>query len=310
MKLRPSIAALCLCAMPLALAAAPARADLPEPVRAMIEAATKVDDPATVEAVVKVALQTNPDATAEIEAMRAKFAEAHQLREAEKAAETQQRIRAAHALQLWKGEVEAGAFRSTGNTDNLGLSLGLKLNRKGLDWEHKLQLRADYQEERGKITREQYLAAYSPHYQLEDGLYSYGLAQFERDRFQGYDSRYSLSGGFGYRVIDRKAVKLSFEGGPALRRTDFIAEPDKTSWSALAKVDLDFRIAQAVKLSQAASAYVESENSTFTSATAIEAGMAHGLRARFSYTYEHETDPVGVVLRTDTLSRFTLVYGF
>ena len=54
------------------------------------------------------------------------------------------------------------------------------------------------------------------------GLFAYGLAQYERDRFQGFSSRYSLSGGLGYKVMTGKAAQLSLQAGPAWRRVDFL----------------------------------------------------------------------------------------
>lgn len=293
-----------------AVVATPVRAELPGPVRAMIESAMRTDDAKTVDAVVKAAKETQPQDSAEIDAMRSKFAETHTLVAAEKAENERERVLAARPLQLWKGEGEIGAFNTTGNTTSAGISVGLKLERDGVYWQHKLQFATDYQKTSGVVSREQYLASYNPRYTLSDRFYAYGLGQFESDRFQGYDSRYSLSPGFGYRVANSDALKLSFEGGPAIRFTDYIDEPNRTTASALGSVDFAWKPAKAVRITQQASAYIESQNSTFTSTTSLEAGMMKGLKARLSYRYEHDSDPPDASRRTDTLSRFTLVYGF
>jgi putative salt-induced outer membrane protein len=277
----------------LAAAAAPACAELPGPVRAMIESAIRTDNAAAVAAVVKAAKETQPQDSAEIDAMKQKFD-----------------VLAARPLQLWKGEGEIGAFRATGNTENAGVAVGLKLDRSGVYWQHKLQFNADYQKTNRVVSREQYLASYSPRYTLSERFYVYGLAQYESDRFQGYASRYSLSPGFGYRVFDDSTLKLSFEGGPALRYTNYIDEPRTTNVSGFALVDFSWRPLKNLKLTQQANTYVESDNSTFTSTTALEVGMLKGLKTRLSYRYEHDTDPPDASRRTDTLSRFTLVYGF
>jgi putative salt-induced outer membrane protein len=294
----------------LAVAATPACADLPGPVRAMIEAAMQTDDAKSVDAVVKAAKATQPQDGSEIDAMKQKYDETHTLVVAEKAQNERERVLAARPLQLWKGEGEIGAFNTTGNTNSSGVSVGLKLERDGVYWQHKLQFTADYQKTGGVVSREQYLASYNPRYTLSDRFYAYGLGQFESDEFQGYDSRYSLSPGFGYRVYNTKNLKLSIEGGPALRFTDYIDEPKATTVSALGSLDFSWKATRAVSLKQQASAYVESDNSTFTSTTSLEAGMLKGLKARLSYRYEHDTDPPDGSRRTDTLSRFTLVYGF
>jgi len=294
----------------LAGAATPVRAELPGPVRAMLEAAMQTDDAKSVDAVVKAAKATQPQDSAEIDAMKQKFDDTHKLVVAEKAENERERVLAAKPLQLWKGEGEIGAFNSTGNTTSAGVSVGLKLERDGVYWQHKLQFTADYQKTSGVVSREQYLASYNPRYTLSDRFYAYGLGQYENDRFQGYHSRYSLSPGFGYRVSNTDALKLSFEGGPALRFTDYIDEPQATTISALGSLDLAWKATRRVSVTQQASAYLESDNSTFTSTTAVEAGMLKGLKVRLSYRYEHDTDPPDGSRRTDTLSRFTFVYGF
>ncbi|MEW9853925.1 DUF481 domain-containing protein [Novosphingobium sp. M1R2S20] len=294
----------------LAATAQPARAELPGPVRAMLEAAMQSGDPKAVDAVVKAAKETQPQDSAEIDAMKQKFDDTHKLVVAEKADHERERILASGPLDLWSGEGEIGAFRTTGNTRNIGVSAGLKLDREGVYWRHKLQFQADYQESDGAVTREQYMAAYSPRYTLNDRFYVYGLAQFEQDEFQGYRSRYSLSPGFGYRVLDAEDLRLSVEGGPALRYTNFVDQPSRETVSGLGSLDFSWRPLPMIRLTQQASAYVETINSSFSSTTAIEAGMMEGLKARISYRYEHETDPPDASGRTDTLSRFTLVYGF
>ncbi len=291
-------------------AADPARAELPGPVRAMIESAMRSDDPKAVEAVIKAAKETQPQDAAEIDAMREKFGDTHTLVVAEKALNERERVLAARPLQLWKGEGEIGAFRSTGNSRNTGVAVGLKLERNGVYWQHKLAFHADYQETAGVVSREQYLASYSPRYTLNDRLYLYGLAQYERDRFQGYDSRYSLSPGVGYRVFTGNDLSLELQGGPAVRFTDYIDEPQRTNLSGLASMDFSWRPTANIRLTQQASAYLDPANSTFTSDTAMEAGMLKGLKARLSYRFEHDTNPSDAARRTDTLSRFTLVYGF
>jgi len=294
----------------LAAAASPVRAELPGPVRAMLEAAMQTDDAKSVDAVVKAAKATQPQDSAEIDAMKQKFDDSHKLVAAEKAEDERERVLAARPLQLWKGEGEIGAFKTTGNTNSSGVSVGLKLDRSGVYWQHKLQFAADYQKTSGVVSREQYSASYSPRYTLSDRFFAYGLGQFESDRFQGYDSRYSLSPGFGYRVFNTDRLKLSIEGGPAIRWTNYVDEPNRTTASALGSLDFAWRATRSLSLTQQASAYLDTDNSTFTSTTSLEAGMLKGLKARFSYRYEHDTDPPNAARQTDTLSRFTLVYGF
>ncbi|WP_243652359.1 DUF481 domain-containing protein [Novosphingobium sp. PhB165] len=283
---------------------------LPENVRAMLESAIRTGDSATVAAVVRVALDTEPYDKDEIRAMKKSYDDEAARQLAAKANAETQRIRQSAILELWTGKVELGAFRATGNTSNFGFSGALNLDRKGIDWQHTVQLTADYQKDSGTVTREQYLASYQARYTLNDGLFTFGRTQWESNEIQGFRDRYSLSGGLGYRVIKRSDLALSVEVGPAVRRTRFVVDPSETTWSTLTSLDFSWKVDNTLKLTQTASSYIETGNSTFTTNTGIEAGMSKSLKAKLSYSFSHESSPPDGTLRTDTISRFSLVYGF
>lgn len=283
---------------------------LAKQVRKMLEAAMKTEDTAAVDALVRFARQTNPFDKEEIDALNAAYVNRHKLLIERRAEEDRQRIRNSGVMELWKGQIELGAFRSTGNTSNFGFTGAVKLDRKGIDWQHTIQLNADYQKDADAVTREQYGASYQPRYTLDDGVFAYGRIQYEKDEIQGFADRYSASGGFGYRIIKGRAMNLSVEAGPALRRTNYLTEPNETTWSALTTLDFDWKLNGTLKLVQNATSYVGSDDSTFTSQTGLEAAMAKGLKAKLSYSIKHETSPATGTLPTDTGSRFSLVYGF
>jgi putative salt-induced outer membrane protein len=293
-----------------ALAPVAALAELPEPVRAMIEAAIETGNAELVASVANLARQTNPTETAGIDAILAGFnAEQRKLAEA-KARADEQAIRTAGIFENWSGKGELGGFRSTGNSNDTGVTGALALTRNGIDWRHKLRGRADYRRSDGETTREQFLVAYEPNYKLNERLFAYGLAQYERDRFQGFSGRYSASGGLGYDIITGDSINLTVQGGPAWRRTEFIGTPAENNIAALAALEFDWNIAENLKLIESASAYLQSGNSSFNSTTGLQASIANDLSLRLSYTMEHDTDPGAGSVKTDTLSRVTLIYDF
>ncbi|MDN3644735.1 DUF481 domain-containing protein [Pontixanthobacter aestiaquae] len=290
--------------------AAPAMAELPEPVRAMIDAAIATGDADKVATVLELAKTTNPDDTAEIDAISAEFNAEQQQLAAVEAAAKEAEIRSAGLFDNWSGEGQIGAFRSTGNSSNTGITAGLELTRRGIDWRHKLTGLADFQRTNGVTTREQFLVAYEPNYQLNGRIYVYGLGQYERDRFQGFSSRILASGGVGYRAIDTDSTQLSVKAGPAYRKTSFIGGGSTSNIAGLAALDFDWQVAERVKLTQDASALIQSGNSTYISTTGLEAGLGGNLSARIAYAVEHDTNPPAGAVKTDTLTRFTLIYGF
>jgi putative salt-induced outer membrane protein len=268
-----------------------AAAELPTPIRVVIDAAIATGEAEKVATVFELAKATNPVDIAEVERIEAGYTTAQQERALAETKAQEEAIRSAGLFENWDGKSEIGAFRSTGNSKNTGISAGLKMERTGIDWRHKLRALADYQRSNGVTTREQYLAAYEPNYTLSDGLFVYGLAQYERDRFQGYSARYSVSGGAGLRLVEADNMLLSVKAGPAYRRTEFVTALTDSNVAGLAALDFDFSQSDTLKLTQDASAYVQSANSTFISLTGLEAGLSDGLAARLSYSLEHDTQP-------------------
>lgn len=299
---------------------APAAAALPDPVRAMLDAAIASGNNKDVAAVAKIAKATNPEDVAEIDSIVADY----NSKLAAQAAAALREKQEAGFFENWKGQGELGASRSTGNTRNLGLSGGLKLVKDAVKWRLNFQARADYERNNGKTTRDQLSATIEPNYKFNKRLYAYGLAQFERDRFQGFTARYTISGGLGYEVVKTKDLRLAVKAGPALRITEFATGESRSSLAGLVGIDFDWKISDNVKFSQdaggtwasdaqgftSAVAVFESGNTTLNATSALDAKLIGALSARISYTIEHETNPPVGRAKTDTINRATLVYDF
>ncbi|WP_430415028.1 DUF481 domain-containing protein [Parasphingorhabdus sp.] len=298
----------------------PAAAALPVPVKAMIDAAIASGNKQDVLAVVKIAKATNPNDLAEIDSMMADY----NAKQAKIAATAQRKKQEAGFFEDWKGQGELGGFRSTGNTRNLGITGGVKLVKDAVKWRLNFRARADYERNRGRTTRDQISVTIEPNYKFSKKLYAYGLTQFERDLLQGFSARYTVSGGLGYELVKTKDVRLAVKAGPAIRITHFVGGDSKSSLAGLVGVDFDWQISDNLKFTQdaggtwasdaqgftSAVAIIDSESTTLTATTALDAKLIGSLSTRFSYKIEHETNPPVGRIKTDTLSRVSLVYDF
>jgi putative salt-induced outer membrane protein len=314
-RLAAALAATGLAALPSA-----AFAQLPQPVRAMIDAAIATGDEAKVRTVIEIARVTNPGDGAEIDAILAGFEQQQIAVKAAEAAAKTEAIRTAGLFQNWSGKGEFGAFRATGNTSNTGMTAGLTAERQGIDWRHRLTGRIDFQRANGVTTREQFLARYEPNFNLSDHVYVYALGQYERDRFQGFSARYAVSGGIGYQVFNANDLKLSVKAGPAYRVTEFTDGRSESRIAGLIGVDFDWNITKRLTLTQdtnavaetggSAIAIIDSRNTTLDLVTGLNAAISSKLSARFSYAIEYDSNPPPGAVQTDTLSRVTLIYDF
>lgn len=301
-------------------AAQPAHAELPAPVRAMIDAALATGDESKVRTVAELARATNPADGQEIDAILAQFEAKQAEHRAAEAKAKEEAIRAAGLFDNWSGKGEFGAFQATGNSDNTGITTGLTISRQGIDWRHILTGRVDYQRANGVTTREQFLARYEPNVKVSERFYAYALAQYERDQIQGFEGRYAVSGGFGFQALKRDEVQLSFKAGPAYRVTEFVDGRNESRIAGLIGIDFDWNITDKLKLTQdtnavaetggSAVAIIDSRNTTIDIITGLDAAIARKLKARFSYAVEYDSNPPPGAVQTDTLSRVTLIYDF
>ncbi len=304
----------------LCLPAVPAAAELPEGVRAMIDAAIATGDAKKVETVLDLARKTNPGEAATLDAIAAEWKASQQVKAAETKAAKEEAIRTAGILELWSGEGEIGAFQSTGNTDSLGIAASVKAKREGVKWSHRIRARVDLQRQDGQTKREQLLAAYEPRWQFSERMFVYGLAQIERDRLQGLVRRYAASGGLGYKIFDRDGLKLSVKAGPAWRVTDYTDGTSASRIAGLFGADFDWEIVKGLTFTQDANALaegggevqvlVDGNNTSINLVSGLDFKISDNLRSRLSYAVDYDSNPPEGAVSTDTLTRFTVIFGF
>ncbi|WP_343071043.1 DUF481 domain-containing protein [Novosphingobium jiangmenense] len=292
--------------------------ELPAGVREMVGSALESGNAAEAEVVIRTAKRAYPGAADAIEQIVAQWkvmraataiARADAAPAAPARRDTAPTAAEAGGTRL-TGEGEAGAFANTGNAPGIGLVGGFKLLAEGQNWRVATSARADYQETADVVTREQYRFSAEPNYKFDDRGYIYGLGQFEKDRFQGFASRYSISGGLGYSVLKDEGAKLSVKAGPAWRVTNPVGAERESVVAGLASIEAKFKLSPSLEYSQDASAYVDAQGSTFYTLAALDSRLIGKLKARLSYMIQHETAPELGRLGTDTTSRLTLVYGF
>jgi putative salt-induced outer membrane protein len=284
--------------------------DPSDTVAAMIAQAYRSGDDATIKAVIGVAKATFPDQAVEIDRLAAGNAAVLANARRDEQVREQARIAAATFFEIWKGELEAGASRSTGSTRTVGIYASAKLNRDGLKWRQRFNGRLDYQETDKVTTTERLIAAYQPNYKWSEALYSYGLVQVERDKSLGYSNRGTLGVGMGYVAASGVSRRIEIEGGPAVRRTNFIDEGPRTTLAARASLSARLALTPTLALTQDAAVFLEPSDTTATSTTAIDTRLIGALKARFSYNIQYEQDGSSGGNQLDTITRATLVYSF
>ena len=274
---------------------------LPPGVGAVITAAA--DDPEALKAVVKATKRAYPGSAAEIDAQAAALS----ARRAEQAA-----AKAANQgfLEGWKIKGEFGGSISTGNTDDQGFSTSIALDKQTPLWVHDINLAVDHKEENGETTKDRYFGAYSLQRILSPRLYAVGVLWAERDRFAGYNFRFSESLGLGYRLIDDPGLKLRVEAGPALRQAEYLLEGDENTVAFRSAGYFNWKITPGLEFSQGLVSYLEQRNPTLIATTALTTRLSPRISARGTYEIRYEADPPADREKTDTTTRVTLIFDF
>ena len=279
-------------------------------IRNMIDAAIQGGDFGAAEAVIKYARVTAPRADAEIDAIETAWKTELARNDARAAEERRTRLATAGVLENWKGQVERGGSRSTGTTDSFGVVASADATREGLAWKHSLHAQAEFQRTDGVRTTERIRASWQPNYKFSERGYTYGLAQYERDPFAGYNERVTAGGGLGYGVIAGPRMKLDLEGGPAMRSTRTITGMDSTRLVGRGSMNFSWQISPTLQFLQSGAVYIEHGDNNITASTALDTKLIGALKARLSYNIQYEKDvPVGT-RSLNTQSRATLVYSF
>lgn len=297
-------------AIALAVAAPTTPAELPDGMRTMIDAAYRTGDDKTIAAVVGVAKASYPDLSDQIDKVVKIDQEALAATRKAEQERQQERIAEARFLEIWKGELEAGASRSTGSTRTLGLYAAATLTRDGIRWRQKVNARIDYQQTDNVTTTERLVAAWQPQYKLSPQLYAFGLGQYERDRFLGYYNRETFGTGLGYSPLLGKEIEIDLQGGPAIRQTDFTDGESRTSLAGRGSVSIKWAVTPTLSFGQDGAVFLETGDTTASATTSLDTKLIGALKGRLSYNIQYERDTAMGQGHLDTISRATLVYSF
>lgn len=275
---------------------------LPAPVAAMLQMAATTNGGADLDAVASVAKSTYPQFAAEISAMVGSFKK-------EKEESRRRQLAEQNYFEGWTGSAEAGFTHTTGNTDESGYLLQLDTQREGITTRHKVRALMDRQSKNGGLTRARSLANYQIDRKFGESISAYGLFGWERDRFAGYERRFTQSLGIGYRVLESDDMRLLLNAGPAFRQTSFVDGTSENNVAARGSIAYRWTILPRVTLTEDASVIFDT-GSTIMSTTSLTTKLLGALSARVSYDIIHERDPLPGRQRTDTSSRLSLVYSY
>ncbi len=206
------------------------------------------------------------------------------------------------------GEASLSGSKTSGNTDTTDLGLALNLQKTSGLWRHTVKASADFGEVSDDTNKQRFVVGYQIDRDLSDRLYVYGNADYFNDKFGSYEEGYFVGTGLGYKLIEPAPLGWDVEGGVGYR--------SQTTQLGVTEKEVALRGASKAKydVNDNVSVYNNSEviwgdsNTYLWNETGITATLAGNLAARASFRLDHNTDVPTGTEKTDTVTRFGVVY--
>lgn len=213
----------------------------------------------------------------------------------------------------WSGEASLTGSQTTGNTETTDVGLGLKLAKEGDVWRHKFNASADYGRAGGATNKQRFVLGYQIDRDITDRLYGYANADYFNDDFGAFEDGYFLGTGLGYEMILPDPISWNLEGGLGYRSQTAqsvagVAAPTTNELAARLGSDFDWTLNESVSLYNDSELIYSESDTNIWNEFGLTATLTGRLAARASFRIDHHTDvPVGRE-KTDTITRFGLVY--
>ena len=213
-------------------------------------------------------------------------------------------------LGVWTGDAELGYVATTGNTETTTANANLDFTQEQVKWRNNLRLEALNTSEDEVTSAERYLAAWKTDYKVTDLNFLFATAQYEDDRFSGYDYQATAALGYGRTVISNPAHKLNLEIGPGFRHSEL--ETGGSEDEAIVKLAAKYRwvLSETAKFSQDLVADVGEESTVTKSISALSAKLNGRLAMKVSYTVKHESEVPAGSDKTNTETSVALAFSF
>lgn len=210
----------------------------------------------------------------------------------------------------WQGSLSLGYVATTGNTNTRSLNgQGLAAYKSG-KWANLLSSKVLQASTNGVTTSESYDVNGQSEYSLTDTNYLFGMADYLRNTFAGYQRRTAEILGYGRRLLTTPTQQLDMELGAGARQTRFTDNTSRNKFVERLAASYLWKFAEKSNFSQSLGVEHGLDNTFVQSVTALTTNLAGDFALSVSYTVNHNTQPLPTFKSTDTITSVSLVYTF
>lgn len=208
------------------------------------------------------------------------------------------------------GKAALGVLATSGNSETTNANLALELLYDRERWHHIARLAAAGADSDGQTTAERYKAGYKAKYDFSPNNYLFGLLNYEKDKFSGYDRQISETIGYGRRVLDSERHVLNLEVGAGFKQSDLRNGESENGAIVRLATDYLWQFSPTARFTQDIGIEQGSGNTYLESISAVNATLIEQLGLVLSYTIKTNSDVPAGSEKTDTFTAISLEYGF
>ncbi|MCC7329251.1 MAG: DUF481 domain-containing protein [Gammaproteobacteria bacterium] len=210
----------------------------------------------------------------------------------------------------WSGSIAAGYVAVSGNSESTTGNLRGEVFYDRDRWHHSGLATAIGSSQNNKTSSEAYKAQLKTKYDLGEVIYTFGLAEWNKDRFSAYDHQIFEVGGLGWRVWRSETQELNLEAGVGATQSEFRDGTSNNELVGRIGADYHWHISDTAVFSQKLSSTTGADNTYIESLTQLKAGVVGNLALVLGYLVKHNTDVLPGTDKTDTQTSISLEYKF
>lgn len=216
----------------------------------------------------------------------------------------------AAAKEGWQGSLSLGYVSTTGNTNTRSLNAQALAAYKSGPWADVLSFQALQSSSNGVTTAESYDLNGQSDYSFTDKDYVFGLLDYLRNTFTGYQRRTSEIAGYGRNLLNTPTQQIDVEFGLGARQTRYTTDTSQSEFVQRLAGSYLWKFTDKSNFSETLSVEHGPDNSFTQSVTALTTNLAGNLALSVSYTVDHNSTVLPTLKNTDTMFSVSLVNTF
>lgn len=210
----------------------------------------------------------------------------------------------------WSGSVALGYVAVGGNSDSESVNFRGELKYDRDRWHHILTASAVGASQDDETTAEAYRAAFTTQYDLNDRLFVFGTADYNKDKFSGYDRQISETAGIGWRALRTASHQLDLSIGAGARQSKLRDGSSENEAVGRAGAKYAWQISETASFNQVLDVVSGADNTVLESQTDLKASIVGNLAMTLGYNIKRNTSVPPGSRNTDTLATVALEYKF